>query len=84
MWKEEENKLKKSYTFKDFTEAFSFMTAVAIEAEKVNHHPFWTNVWNRVDFELTTHDAGNIITERDRKLAEKIDSIFKKYETQKS
>ncbi|MDL5045963.1 4a-hydroxytetrahydrobiopterin dehydratase [Oscillatoria amoena NRMC-F 0135] len=75
MWKETDNKLVKSFTFTDFTEAFGFMTKVAIEAEKMNHHPTWTNTWNRVSFELCTHDAGNTVTDRDRKLASIIDKL---------
>lgn len=75
MWIEKENKLTKTFEFKDFTEAFGFMTKVAIEAEKMNHHPNWSNVWNKVSFELTTHDAGNTITEKDRKLAEIINQL---------
>ena len=75
MWKEQDNKLTKTFEFKDFTEAFGFMTKVAIAAEKMNHHPNWSNVWNKVSFELTTHDAGNTITEKDRKLAETIDQL---------
>ena len=75
MWEEKDNKLTKTFQFKDFTEAFGFMTKVAIEAEKMNHHPWWSNVWNTVNFELTTHDAGNTVTEKDRKLAEIIDSL---------
>jgi 4a-hydroxytetrahydrobiopterin dehydratase len=79
MWIEEDNKLKASFEFKDFADAFSFMTSVAIAAEKQNHHPFWTNVWNKVTFELSTHDAGDIVTERDHKLAEAINEIYRKY-----
>ena len=75
MWEERDNKLIKTFEFKDFTEAFGFMSKVAIEAEKMNHHPFWTNVWNKVSFELTTHDAGNTITDLDRTLAAKIDEL---------
>ncbi len=75
MWKEADNKLSKSFTFQDFTEAFGFMTKVAIEAEKMNHHPTWTNTWNKVSFELCTHDAGNTVTDRDRKLAAMIDKL---------
>ncbi|NVK86093.1 MAG: 4a-hydroxytetrahydrobiopterin dehydratase [Cytophagia bacterium] len=75
MWTEKDNKLTKTFEFKDFTEAFGFMTKVAIEAEKMNHHPNWSNVWNKVSFELTTHDAGNTVTEKDRKLAEIIDQL---------
>ena len=75
MWTEKDNKLIKTFEFKDFIEAFGFMSKVAIEAEKMNHHPNWSNVWNKVSFELTTHDAGNTITEKDRKLAEIIDRL---------
>lgn len=75
MWKEEDNKLKKSFEFKNFNEAFGFMTRVALIAEKMDHHPWWSNVWNKVDIELNTHDAGNIVTERDRKLAAAIDKL---------
>ena len=75
MWKKENNALKKTFTFKDFTEAFGFMTKVALVAEKMNHHPTWTNTWNTVSFALSTHDAGNIVTEKDKKLAEAIDAL---------
>ena len=74
-WTTENNKLKKTFTFKDFIEAFAFMTKVAFVAEKMNHHPTWTNTWNKVSIELSTHDAGNIVTEKDRKLAEEIDKV---------
>lgn len=74
-WKEEKNLLKKSFTFKDFKEAFAFMTKVALVAEKMNHHPSWTNVYNKVDFELSTHDAGDKVTEKDHKLAKAIDKL---------
>lgn len=75
-WTTENNKLKKTFTFKDFPEAFAFMTKVALVAEKINHHPTWTNTWNTVSIELSTHDAGNIVTEKDRKLAEEIDKLI--------
>ncbi len=75
MWKEEHNTLTKTFTFKDFTEAFGFMAKVAIVAEKMNHHPTWTNTWNTVSFELSTHDAGNTVTELDRTLANAIDKL---------
>ena len=75
MWNEEDNKLKKSFEFKDFVEAFGFMTKVAILAEKMDHHPNWSNVYNRVTIELSTHDAGNTVTDRDRKLADAIDEL---------
>ena len=75
MWEEKDNKLTKTFQFKDFTEAFGFMAKVAIAAEKMDHHPWWSNVYNTVNFELTTHDAGNTVTDKDRKLAEIIDSL---------
>ncbi len=74
-WKEEKNLLKKSFIFKDFKEAFGFMTKVALVAEKMDHHPSWTNVYNRVDFELSTHDAGDKVTEKDHTLAKAIDKL---------
>ncbi len=74
-WKLENNKLKKTFTFKDFSEAFAFMTRVALAAEKMNHHPTWTNTWNTVDIELSTHDAGDVVTDRDHKLAKEIDAL---------
>ena len=76
MWTENNNQLYKKFEFNDFSEAFSFMTRVAIEAEKMNHHPLWTNVYNRVEIWLTTHDAGNIVTDKDRELAGKIDGFL--------
>ncbi|MCF2515165.1 4a-hydroxytetrahydrobiopterin dehydratase [Sphingomonas sp. G124] len=66
--------LEKSFRFADFSEAFAFLTRVAMHAEKVDHHPEFTNVWNRVDFHLTTHDTGGI-TERDKKLADAINRM---------
>lgn len=75
MWKEEDNKLKKTFEFADFKEAFGFMTKVAIVAEKMNHHPNWSNVYNTVSFELNTHDAGDVVTDKDKKLAEEIDKL---------
>jgi len=66
--------LEKSFRFRDFSKAFAFLTRVAMHAEKVDHHPEFTNVWNRVDFRLTTHDAGGI-TNRDRELATKIEEL---------
>lgn len=77
MWTEADNRLKKTFQFRDFTEAFGFMTRVAIIAEKMNHHPTWTNTWNKVSFELSTHDAGDVVTEKDRKLAAAIDAQVK-------
>lgn len=78
MWIEQNNKLKKTFVFNDFVEAFGFMAQVAILAEKMNHHPWWANVYNKVEIELTTHDAGNIVTEKDEKLAKAIDKLIGK------
>lgn len=76
MWVEENNRLTRTFRFKDFTEAFGFMTKVALLAEKMDHHPFWTNVYNTVTIELNTHDAGNIVTDKDRTLAKAIDQLI--------
>jgi 4a-hydroxytetrahydrobiopterin dehydratase len=76
MWTEENNQLNRQFSFKDFSEAFAFMTRVALIAEKMNHHPEWTNVYNRVSIHLSTHDAGDIVTEKDRKLAAAIDALM--------
>ena len=66
--------LIRSFKFEDFGEAFGFLTRVALHAEKVDHHPEFTNVWNRVDFRLTTHDTGGV-TDRDIRLAEAINAL---------
>lgn len=79
MWKEENNQLKATFKFKDFVQAFAFMTEVAFEAEKQNHHPNWSNVYNTVEIALSTHDAGNVVTEKDRALAEAMDKIYSKF-----
>lgn len=76
MWEEKQNSLYRSFEFKNFQEAFAFMVRVAFLAEKQNHHPRWTNVYNKVEVWLHTHDAGNRITEKDRKLAAEIDKII--------
>lgn len=76
MWEEKNNTLYKKFQFNDFSEAFAFMTRVAIEAEKMNHHPVWKNVWNTVEIWLNTHDAGNVITDKDRDLATRIDRLL--------
>lgn len=78
-FKEENNFLKASFKFKNFRAAFAFMTEVAFVAESINHHPNWSNVYNQVHIELTTHDANNAITELDFKLAKKIEKIAKKH-----
>lgn len=77
MWIEKDNLLKAEFQFDDFVEAFAFMTKVAIVAEKMNHHPNWSNVYNKVVIELSTHDAGNIVTEKDHQLAREIDKLLK-------
>lgn len=76
MWNQDGNALYRKFGFSDFSEAFAFMTRVAFEAEKMNHHPRWTNVWNTVEIWLSTHDAGDIITDKDRQLAGKIDALL--------
>lgn len=76
MWQEQNNQLKRSFKFTNFIEAFAFMTKVAFAAEKLNHHPNWSNVYNQVDIILSTHDAGNTVTEKDWQLAKKIDEIY--------
>lgn len=76
MWKEHENALYRKFTFKDFSEAFAFMTRVALVAEKMDHHPRWTNVWNTVEVWLNTHDAGGTVTPLDHKLAKAIDELL--------
>ena len=76
MWKDANNKLYRKFEFTDFSEAFAFMTRVALAAEKMNHHPLWTNVYNTVEIWLNTHDAGDIVTDKDRKLAAKIDLLI--------
>ena len=78
MWKEEEDKLSRSLTFKDFRQALAFMNAVGEVAEELDHHPWWSNVYNKAEIELTTHDAGNTVTEKDLKLARRIDEIYDK------
>lgn len=75
MWKEENNKLYRKFSFKDFSQAFAFMTRVALEAEKMDHHPLWTNVYNTVEIWLSTHSAGDVVTDLDRQLSKKIDML---------
>lgn len=78
MWSEKNNQLVRSFTFKNFSEAFAFMARVALLAEQHSHHPEWTNVYNKVEIKLSTHDAGGVITEKDHKLAAAINKIFDK------
>ncbi len=75
MWEEKNNKLYRKFQFKDFSEAMGFINRVALAAEKMNHHPTLTNTYNTVEIWLTTHDAGNTITDKDKKLSEKISAI---------
>jgi len=75
MWEQKDSSLYRQFKFANFSEAFAFMTRVALEAEKMNHHPKWTNVYNQVEIWLSTHDAGDIVTEKDRALAAKIDKL---------
>ncbi len=76
MWEEKNNTLYRKFEFKNFSEAFAFMTRVALAAEKMDHHPLWTNVYNKVEISLSTHDAGDTVTEKDRQLAKKIDGLL--------
>ena len=78
MWKEENNQLKRTFQFENFVEAFGFMSRVALIAEKMEHHPNWSNVYNQVEISLTTHDAGNTVTDKDRNLAAAIDKQLSK------
>lgn len=78
-WEEVSGKLEAEFKFKDFAEAWAFMTEVAINAEKQAHHPEWTNIYSTVRIALCTHDDGNVITEKDRKLAKTIDLIHTKF-----
>jgi len=75
MWNEIDNTLQKSFEFKDFSEAFGWMARVALAAEKMNNHPEWTNVYNKVFVKLYSHDAGDTVTERDHKLAAIMDKL---------
>lgn len=75
-WTKQDNKLTKEFRFKNFEEAFAFMQKVALIAEKLNHHPNWYNSYNFLRIELSTHDKGNIITEKDYQLAKEIDNIL--------
>jgi len=75
-WNEKDNFLYRKFEFKNFSEAFAFMTRVALEAEKMDHHPLWTNVWNKIEIWLNTHSAGDVVTAKDRELAKKIDALL--------
>ena len=75
-WIESEGALRRTFKFADFSEAFAFMTRVALLAEKANHHPDWSNSWNTVEISLTTHSAGSTVTENDRNFAAAIDKLL--------
>jgi len=75
-WQEIDNKLYKEFKFENFSEAFSFMTRVALLAESNQHHPIWKNEWNKVEIWLSTHDQGDIVTEKDNALAKAIDNLM--------
>jgi 4a-hydroxytetrahydrobiopterin dehydratase len=75
-WTERDGGLHLEVRFRDFAEAFAFMCRVALVAERMGHHPDWSNRWNRVSIRLTTHDAGDVVTDRDRALAAAIDEIL--------
>ncbi len=79
MWREENHALNREFTFEDFGQAWGFMTEVALSAEKMDHHPDWSNVYNKVYVRLSTHSAGDIVTEKDHQLAKAMDNIFQRY-----
>ena len=76
MWEQKDNQLYRKFVFNNFIDAFSFMTKVAILAEKANHHPTWSNTWNKVEIWLSTHDAGNVVSDKDLELSKAIDNLF--------
>ncbi|MBS0028461.1 4a-hydroxytetrahydrobiopterin dehydratase [Chitinophaga sp. 22321] len=76
MWEEKNKQLYRAFEFKDFRDAFAFMTKVALVAEKMDHHPNWSNVYNKVEIYLSSHDAGDIITARDEAMAKAIDKLL--------
>lgn len=79
MWEETNNKLRCEYQFKDFTQAFAFMVKVAAVIDAHDHHPTWTNTYNTVSFALSTHDQGDIVTEKDRVLAKAIGDVYRSF-----
>jgi 4a-hydroxytetrahydrobiopterin dehydratase len=78
-WTENNNKLNKKFEFKTFKDALSFMVRCGFEIEDLNHHPTWTNTYNKIEVSLTTHDTGNTVTEKDFQLAERMDDIYTKH-----
>lgn len=81
MWTEKNNALHGTFKFRDFIEAWAFMTEVAFYAEKLKHHPNWSNSYNSVKFTLNTHDEGDIVTKKDHELAEAIDGVYHKFKS---
>ena len=75
-WTESDGALEREFKLGSFTEAFAFMTRVAFIAEELNHHPEWSNVYNRVTIRLTTHDAGSVVTDLDRTMAARVDALL--------
>ena len=82
MWNNIDNSLRRSFRFSDFKTAFAFLTEVAAEAEHLDHHPWFSNEYNAVEFRLSTHDAGNTVTPRDHRLAAAIDAVAAHYAPQ--
>ena len=80
MWTEKDNSLQRTFRFRDFVEAWAFMTEIAFHAERLRHHPNWSNVYNSVEIKLNTHDAGSVVTAKDHELAAAIDGVFKRFE----
>lgn len=80
MWQTENNALTRTFLFADFRQAMAFMVECAFVAEQMQHHPEWSNVYNKVAVSLLTHDEGNIVTQKDHDLALEMDKIFKKYQ----
>ncbi|MES2727148.1 MAG: 4a-hydroxytetrahydrobiopterin dehydratase [Bacteroidota bacterium] len=74
-WIEENNKLSKTFTFKTFGDAMAWMVKASYHIEKMDHHPEWSNVYNKVHVNLSTHDAGNTVTDKDKQLAALLDSL---------
>ena len=83
MWTETDNSLRRSFRFADFKTAFAFLTDVAAEAERLEHHPWFSNEYDTVEFRLRSHDAGNTVTQRDRRLAEAIDTAAARHPARK-
>ena len=79
-WSETDNALCAEFVFRDFKQAFAFMTECALHVEQLNHHPTWSNTWNKVEVVLQTHDAGNIVTQKDHELSERMSEVYKKYQ----